>query len=203
MFFFSVCAKLHACEPGYDLMSSFFICILYKSFKGTTDDYELGFLQSSLLVKICHMEWLFLCLANPIQVYKHIFTSPTSAKDGSITLSDVENDLPAPQSCKIMKSKKAIHKDVTSSLQMNGKVSSHSIAYAVIQVLHSFLIGWSFLLMELISFSSTCGTPLLGAQPMLDSISMPAIALSLISLIPLVVQMRRNVLGNSWSGGIC
>lgn len=33
-----------------------------------------------------------------------------------------------------MKSKKAIRKDVASSLQMNGKVSSRSIAYAVIQV---------------------------------------------------------------------
>ena len=90
------------------------------------------------------MESLFLCVANPIQVYKHIFSSPTSAKDGTITLSDVENDLPAPRSRKITKSKKAIRKDVASSLQMNGKVSSRSIAYAVIQVLRSFLIGWSF-----------------------------------------------------------
>ena len=57
--------------------------------------------------------------------------------------------------------------------------------------------------MELVSFSSICGTPLTGAQPMPDSISMPAIALSLISLIPPVVQMRRIVLGNFWSGGIC
>ena len=93
---FSVRAKLCACEPGFDITSSFFIRVLYKSFKGTTDDYELGFLQSSLLVKVRHILLLLMSLSNPIQVYKHIFTSPTSAKDGSITLSDVENDLPAP-----------------------------------------------------------------------------------------------------------
>ncbi|KAF8806326.1 hypothetical protein BYT27DRAFT_7295447 [Phlegmacium glaucopus] len=100
-------------------LRAFSSSVLYKGFKGTTNDYELGFLQSSLLVK----------------VYKHIFTSPTSAKDGSIKLSDVENDAPAPRSRKFMKLKKAIQKDVTSSLQMNGKVSSRSIAYAVIQLL--------------------------------------------------------------------
>jgi hypothetical protein len=50
----------------------------------------------------------------------------------------VENDapVPAPRSRKVMKSKKAIRKDVASSLQMNGKVSTRSIAYAVIQVFH-------------------------------------------------------------------
>jgi hypothetical protein len=71
------------------------------------------------------------------QVYKHVFTSPTSAKDGSIILSDhdVENDGPAPRSRKVIKSKRVIRKDVASSLQMNGKVSSRSIAYAAIQVL--------------------------------------------------------------------
>ena len=74
-------------------------------------------------------------MTNSTQVYKHIFTSPTSAKDGSISLSNVENDAPVPWSHKVMKSKKAIWKDVTSSLQMNGKVSSRLIAYAVIQVL--------------------------------------------------------------------
>ncbi|KIM42669.1 hypothetical protein M413DRAFT_26688 [Hebeloma cylindrosporum] len=114
----SVRAKLRACEPGYDITSSFFIRALYKSFKGSMDDYELGFLQSSLLV----------------MAYKHIFTSPTSAKADSIALSDVENEEPASKSRKVVKSKKAIRKDVASSLQMNGKVSSRSIAYAVIQL---------------------------------------------------------------------
>jgi len=50
----SVRAKLRACEPGYDITTSFFIRVLYKGFKGTTNDYELGFLQSSLLVKVGH-----------------------------------------------------------------------------------------------------------------------------------------------------
>ena len=66
---------------------------------------------------------------NSNQVYKHIFTSLTSAKDVGIQLSDVENDVSAPRSCKVMKSKKVIRKDVASSLQMHGEVSSHSIAY--------------------------------------------------------------------------
>jgi len=52
----------------------------------------------------------------------------------SIKLSDEEDDAPAPQARKVMKSKKVVRKDVASSLQMNGKVSSRSIAYAVIQV---------------------------------------------------------------------
>lgn len=72
-----------------------------------------------------------------LKVYRYIFTSPTSAKDGSITLSDVENEEPAPRLRKVMnlKSKQAIRKDVASSLQMNGMVTSRSIAYAVIQLL--------------------------------------------------------------------
>jgi hypothetical protein len=130
-------AKLRACEAGYDITASFFIRVLYKGFKGTTDDYELGFLQSSLLLKVRHsFSFLHRDITNSSQVYKHIFTSPTSAKDGSIALSDVENEAPAPRSRKVIKSKKAIRKDVASSLHMNGKVSSRSIAYAVIQVFY-------------------------------------------------------------------
>jgi hypothetical protein len=49
-----------------------------------------------------------------------------------------------------MKSKKAIRKDVASSLQMNGKVSSRSIAYAVIQVFFPSLFILTPLLMALI-----------------------------------------------------
>ena len=121
------------------ISTSFFIHVLYKGYNGTTDDYELGFLQSSLLVKVRRV-FLFPYITNLNQVYKHIFTSPTSAKEGSIKLSDVENDAPAPRARKVMKSKKAIRKDVASSLQMNGQVSSRSIAYAVIQVFFLFLI---------------------------------------------------------------
>ena len=55
----SVCAKLRACEPGYDITSSFFIHVLYKGFKGMTDEYELGFLQSLLLLKVQHPFSLF------------------------------------------------------------------------------------------------------------------------------------------------
>jgi hypothetical protein len=51
----SIRAKLRACEPGYDITTSFFIRALYKGFKGTTVNYELGFLQSSLLLKVWHL----------------------------------------------------------------------------------------------------------------------------------------------------
>ena len=77
-------------------------------------------------------------ITNSIQVYKYIFTSPTSAKDVGIQLSDAENEEPVPRSRKAIKSKKAIRKDVASSLQMNGKVTSRSIAYAIIQVVFHF-----------------------------------------------------------------
>ena len=50
----SVRAKIRACEPGYDIMTSFFIRALYKGFKGSTNDYERGFLRSSLLLKVRH-----------------------------------------------------------------------------------------------------------------------------------------------------
>jgi len=103
----SVRVKLRACEPGFDITTSFFICVLYKGYNGATDDYELGFLQSLLLVKV-RCPFLLPYVTNLNQVYKHIFTSPTSAKEGSIKLSDVENDAPAPQARKVMKSKKAI-----------------------------------------------------------------------------------------------
>jgi hypothetical protein len=49
-----------------------------------------------------------------------------SAKDVGIELSDTENDsdAPVPRPRKAIKSKKAIRKDVATSLQMNGKVTS-------------------------------------------------------------------------------
>ena len=140
-------------------------------------------------------------ITNLIQAYKHIFTSPTSAKDGTIILSDVENEPPpVPRSRKYMKSKKAIRKDVASSLQMNGKVSSRSIAYAAIQVFRFWLYRLLFLRLPS-SFSLIFGTPLPGLHPMRGSIFTPAILSSSIFLMTLVAQTQKHGRANSWNGG--
>lgn len=149
-----------------------------------------------------HFHLSHIRVTNSIQVYKHIFTSPTSAKDGSIKLSDVENEAPAPRSRKVVKSKKVIRKDVASSLQMNGRVSSRSIAYAVIQVF-CFPFKQIIVINGSSSFSLICGTLVLGLQSMLGLIFTHAIASSSISLMPLVVRTQKHVPGNFWIGGTC
>ena len=66
------------------------------------------------------------------QVYKSIFTSPSSAKN----LSDEENDTEnvAPTKSRKISSNNSVRCNVASKLHLNDKVTPRSVAYAAIQV---------------------------------------------------------------------
>jgi hypothetical protein len=66
------------------------------------------------------------------QVYKSIFTSPSSAKN----LSDEENDTEnvAPTKSRKISSNNSVRRNVASKLHLNDKVTPRSVAYAAVQV---------------------------------------------------------------------
>ena len=67
-----------------------------------------------------------------IQVYKAIFTSPSSAKDVSDGEDNDENAPPAKS--QRLSGSKAVRRNVASTLHLNNKVTPRSIAYAAVQV---------------------------------------------------------------------
>ena len=66
------------------------------------------------------------------QVYKSIFTSPSSAKN----LIDEENDTEnvAPTKAQKISSNNSVRRNVASKLHLNDKVTPRSVAYAAVQV---------------------------------------------------------------------
>jgi hypothetical protein len=80
------------------------------------------------------------------QVYKSIFTSPSSAKNILDEESAAENfDMPLTKSQKTS-SNNSVRRNVASKLHLNGKVTPRSVAYAAVQVwvydmVHGILCG--------------------------------------------------------------
>ncbi|KAM6494657.1 hypothetical protein JOM56_009280 [Amanita muscaria] len=113
-------ARLRNCEDGYDINSSFFLHCLYQSGTANIQDVEEGFLKSGLLVK----------------VFKHIFTSPSSA-NASIEASEnipVGTLAGARATSNTSNTKRATRKDVSGCLHMEEKVTPRAIAYAAVQL---------------------------------------------------------------------
>jgi len=112
--------KLRAFSPEYDYTGDFLLRCFYPNFKGDATRPEKGFLKSSLLVK----------------TFKHIYTSPASAKDVSIAENeDAENDSNQ-LNCttrRVSKRKKATRKPVAATLRMS-KVTPRALAYAATQL---------------------------------------------------------------------
>jgi hypothetical protein len=67
-----------------------------------------------------------------LQVYKSIFTSPSSAKN----ILDEENDTEnvAPTNSQKVSRNNSVRRNVASKLHLNNKVTPQSIAYAAVQV---------------------------------------------------------------------
>ncbi|KAM6491175.1 hypothetical protein JOM56_013414 [Amanita muscaria] len=110
-------ARLRNCEDGYNIRSSFFLHCLYQSGTGNIHDVEEGFLKTGLLVK----------------VFKHIFTSPSSA-NASVEASE---NIPIGNSAgahATHNAKRATRKDVSGCLHMEEKVTARAIAYAAVQL---------------------------------------------------------------------
>ena len=70
-----------------------------------------------------------------VQVFKAMFTSPSSAKDiADDDDDDNENTRPARKQKKTSSGKKPIRRNVASKVHLNNKVTPRSIAYAAVQV---------------------------------------------------------------------
>ena len=67
-----------------------------------------------------------------LQVYKAIFTSPSSAK--YVSEDDDDENMPPAKLRKISSSNKPVRRNVATKLHLNGKVTPRSIAYAAVQV---------------------------------------------------------------------
>ncbi|KAF8955386.1 hypothetical protein BDZ97DRAFT_1764959 [Flammula alnicola] len=103
-------ANIRATKEGFNISANYYLNCLYS--KGGVDTYrvELNFLRSKSL----------------LQVYCAIFTSPSSAEGF-----EEEEEEEGP-SRKKHKSSKATKMNVSSLLNMDGKVTGHSIAYAAV-----------------------------------------------------------------------
>ncbi|KAH7869106.1 uncharacterized protein C8R40DRAFT_1060292 [Lentinula edodes] len=133
-------AAVRAFDPKYDFASSARARCFYKDEEFDPDDLDKGFLQSYLLV----------------QVYRLMFTSPSSTKDQP---EDVEN-LPASKKKKTTATN--CRGNVTQIIHMND-VKPRSIAYAAIHVRTTFKFLYKFLMFTPIaSFISHSTTLLTG-----------------------------------------
>ena len=135
------------------------------------------------------------------QVYKSIFTSPSSAKN----LLDQENDTEnaAPTKSRKISSNNSVRRNVASKLHLNDKVTPRSVAYAAVQVCvcHDTSILHCLDLSVALSSISTCKLPDLGLQFMVDLTTLDYITmLSIFLRIPRGL-LQRNVRRSYSTGG--
>jgi hypothetical protein len=82
--------------------------------------------QSTLFFLFCISYLVFL------QVYKSIFTSPSSAKN--ILDEEIDAENLAPTKYQKISSNNSVRRNVASKLHLNDKVTPRSVAYAAVQV---------------------------------------------------------------------
>ena len=125
------------------------------------------------------------------QVYKSIFTSPSSAKN----LSDEENDTEnvAPTKSRKISSNNSVRRNVASKLHLNNKVMPRSVAYAAVQVCvcHDTSILHCLDLSVALSSISTCKLPDLGLQFMVD---LTRTTLDYITMLSISLRIPRGLL---------
>jgi len=125
-------AKIRNNEDGYTLGGHYFITCLYPKGRANPELVERGFLRSRLL----------------LQVYCSIFTSPSSSEG----FDDENDDGPTRKKHKSGRQMNATKSHVASLLNMDGKVTGRSIAYAAVMVgllllvIYSLQVGYSLYL---------------------------------------------------------
>lgn len=125
-----------------------------------------------------------------IQVYKAIFTSPSSARDVSEEEDNAEN-MPPAKSRRTLSGNKPVRRNVASKVNLNDKVTPRSIAYAAVQVGFVLLHVILCLFAAVASSISTCRLQVHGPNFMEDLIIKDCIVISLMSSkIPLGLQLR-------------
>ena len=136
------------------------------------------------------------------QVYKSIFTSPSSAKNFLDEENDTENL--APTKSQKTSSNNSVRRNVASKLHLNDKVTPRSVAYAAVQVCLCHGILCCCLDSSVASSSIlTCKLRDLGLQFMVDLTTLDYIIMLLTaSRIPRGL-LQRNVPRSYSSGGQC
>ena len=152
--------------------------------------------QSTLSLSFCISYLVFL------QVYKSIFTSPSSAKD----ILDEENDAEnvAPSNSHKISSNNSARRNVASKLHLNDKVTPRSVAYAAVQV--CVYVTVSYIVLDLsvtVSSISTCKLRVLGLQFMVDLTTLGCITMLSISLRIPQGLLQRNAPRSYSTGGQC
>jgi hypothetical protein len=124
-----------------------------------------------------------------IQVYKTIFTSPSSARDISEEEDGAEN-MPPAKSQRTLSSNKPTRRNVASKVNLNDKVTPRSIAYAAVQV-GFMLLHVALCLFAAASSISTCKLRVHGPNFMEDLTTRDCITISsMFSKIPLGLHRR-------------
>jgi hypothetical protein len=133
------------------------------------------------------------------QVYKSIFTSPSSVKN----LLDEENDTEnvAPTKAQKISSNNPVRRNVASKLHLNDKVTPRSVAYAAVQVCVCHVILRCQDLIVALSSILTCKLRDLGLQFMVDLITLDYITMLSISLRIPRGLLQRNVPRSYSTGG--
>ena len=135
------------------------------------------------------------------QVYKSIFTSPSSAKN----ILDEENDAEnmAPTKSQKISSNNSVRRNVASKLNLN-KVTPRSVAYAAVQVCTYATVFCVIVYLSVTASSiSTCKLRVLGLQFTVDLTTTDYITMLSISLRIPRGLLQRNVPKSYSTGGQC
>jgi hypothetical protein len=155
--------------------------------------------QSTLFFSPCLSYTSYLVFS---QVYKSIFTSPSSAKN----ILDEENDAEnvAPTKSQKISSNNSVRRNVASKLHLNDKVTPRSVAYAAVQVCVYVTVSNVVLDLSVAASSiSTCKLRVLGLQFMVDLTTLDYITMLSISLKIPRGLLQRNVPRSYSTGGQC
>ena len=132
------------------------------------------------------------------QVYKSIFTSPSSAK------SILDEEIVAPTKSQKISSNNSVRRNVASKLHLNDKVTPRSVAYAAVQVCVHITVSYVILDLSVTTSSiSICKLQVLGLRFTVDLTTMDYIIMSSISLRILRGLLQRNVPKSYSTGGLC
>jgi len=135
------------------------------------------------------------------QVYKSIFTSPSSAKNVLDEENDTENV--APTKSQKISFNNSVRRNVASKLHLNDKVTPRSVAYAAVQVCVCHGILRRLDLSVAPSSILTCKLRDLGLQFMVDLTTLDYIIMLSISLRIPRGLLQRNVPESYSTGGHC
>jgi uncharacterized protein DUF6698 len=152
--------------------------------------------QSTLFFSFCISYLVF------PQVYKSIFTSPSSARN----ILDEENDAEnvAPTKSQKISSNNTVRCNVASKLHLNDKVTPRSVAYAAVQVCVNVTVSYVVLdLSVAVSSISTCKLWVIGLRFMVDLTTLDYITMLSISLRIPRGLLQRNAPRSYSTGGQC